>query len=98
MDKVKKQLMNWEEIFSTCRTKKRLAHRRKGIPVSQQKTGNLLAKKLDKNITGKSHKMKKKRLRNIWKDGQIHLWLDKYKILKKWDTVPFPLDCWKLES
>lgn len=37
--------MNWEEIFSTCRAKKRLAHRRRGIPVSQQKTGNLLAKK-----------------------------------------------------
>lgn len=44
MGKVKKQLMNWEEIFSTCRTKKRLTHRRRGIPVSQQKTRNSLAK------------------------------------------------------
>lgn len=30
-------LVNGEEIFSTCRTNKRLTHRKGGIPVSQQK-------------------------------------------------------------
>lgn len=68
MDKVKKQLVDWEKIFSTFRGQKRLIHRKQGIPLNQFKIKSPIEKEFGKKITGKLHKMRHKKAKNTWRD------------------------------
>lgn len=48
MDKVKKQLVDWEKIFSIFRGQKRLIHRKQGIPLNQFKIKSPIEKEFGK--------------------------------------------------